>query len=233
MALVTVLDLLTESLVGIRVHRMGAPVPPEMAEHALTMLGRLLEAWNVDGRYVFRWQEFVTPLTGAASYTIGPGGVITTTRPLAIQNGFTRLAGNDYPYDVIGLNVYNAIGYKGQQGLTPVALYYDAAYPLGVLYPWPLGTAGALHVFVEQPLAPLVLNVTLSLPPDYADALTYALGRRLASAYGQTLDATYVEEARKAESGLRRRAHQPQYATVHMPAGHQMTDSEWIWTGGF
>src|SRR5262245_39947852 len=106
----TVLDLLTNALLGIRVHRLGAPLPAEMAEHALGALNLLLETWEVDRRRIYRVSEVVAPLTSATSYTLGPGGQINVSwLPVAIQAGFTRVGGADYPYDPTTQETYTAI----------------------------------------------------------------------------------------------------------------------------
>jgi hypothetical protein len=231
MPLTTVLDLLTQALVGIRVHRMAAPLPPEMAEHALDTLNRLLDAWSVEGRPVIRWASAQTPLTGALSYTIGPGGVLNTPLPFTLKDGYSRVGDNDYPYTVIGQATYNQIGLKTEGGYAPQVVWYERSTPLGRVYPWPLGSAGTLYVFYDEPLGPLALNNVLTYPRGYADALVYALGRREASAYGQTLDALYLEEARKAEANLRKRLYQPVMAAVPGLGTHRGRDMYWIYRG--
>jgi hypothetical protein len=182
---------------------------------------------------VYRWQHLTTPLTGAASYTIGPGGMLDSTVPLAVHDGYTRLGSLDYPYTVIGQDLYNQIMWKGHASYAPVHVWYERTLPLGAVYPWPVTSAGVLHVFHDAPLAHLALNDVLLLHVGYLDALIYALGRREASTYGQQLDPLYLEEARKAEASLRRRMHRPVVATIHMPAGHYGIDPDYIYTGGF
>ena len=233
MAVSTVLDVLTMACLGIRVHRLGASLPPEMAQHALDALNMLLETWTVDRRRLYRVREVVVPLTMASSYTVGPGGQVNVPfLPVAIQPGFTRLGGMDYPYDPMTREVYHTcISWKDQGGTVPSAIYYERQTPLGSIHPWPV-SGGELHLMVDQPLGPLVVNDTLSFPDGYKNALTLALGKYLAPTYGQTLDPVYLDNLQQAESALRKRNYEPAIATVILPTGYHGHDPTYIIHGG-
>jgi hypothetical protein len=231
MPIATVIDLLTNSLLGIRVHRMGASAPPEMVAHALDMLNLMLETWTVDKRQVFRVQEVIATLTSAQTYTIGTGGAINTTRPSAIRPGFTRVGGTDYPYEVISAAEYASIGTKTQASTAPNAIYYEIAVPLGVLHCWPV-SGGELHLMVDQALEGLAIGDSLSFPEGYQEAIMLALGKRLAPVYGQTLSPEYLDNLQQAETALRRRNHRAPMATVFMPGRGRVRDNSYIFTGG-
>lgn len=228
-----VLDVITAALIKLRVHRAGADVPPEDAQDAADELRRLLGTWQVEGSLVYRVQEQICPLTpGKATYTIGPGGDIDTPRPVALHDAFTRIGSTDYPYTVVHAELWTLLHQKSQSGTWPQWVYYEPAYPLGVIHCWPVPTVGVLSLLLDQPLTTLGLNDTVSMPPGYEDALVLCLGKRLAPSYGQSLTAEYVSDYTLAMRALTRANKRPVIATLRLPVtGRRATEASWIYHG--
>jgi hypothetical protein len=69
----------------------------------------------------------------------------------------------------------------------PVALYYDSAYPTGILRIWPVPPASIyeIHITTKVKLPALTaLTDLLTVPPEYTEALIYSLAVRLCMNYG-------------------------------------------------
>jgi len=233
----TVLDLITASLRKIGVHPSGEAPEADEAQDAIDELNRMLETWTAQRRLVFRRlaaTKTVTP--GVPSLTIGPGGDIPIARPLAIREAYFKIGTIDYPIDIFYADQYANIGLKSLQTFWPTVLYYDPAFPLGVItfYPIP-AAAGELHVQVDMPFSAFsAVTDLLSFPPSYADGLVYALGKRLAPEYGRTLSAEFMDDWRRTENALAKVNHRPVIAITdpRLP-GAGVTDPNWIQHGGF
>jgi hypothetical protein len=66
-------------------------------------------------------------------------------------------------------------------------VFYDSAFPNGVLYFWPVPPAGQfeLHISTKAALPSVTaLSSDLLLPAEYAEALTYSLAVRIAMQNG-------------------------------------------------
>ena len=66
----------------------GTPSSDEYAD-GLTALNAMVSSWNNDGLMCYaRQTESLTLSASTASYTIGPGGTLNTTRPVAIEGAW-------------------------------------------------------------------------------------------------------------------------------------------------
>lgn len=234
MPTVTALDLITASLIKIRVHRSGAAVPNEDAIDALDELNRLCESLALENWPIYRVVDIPHSLMpGTASLTLGTGGQVNTVRPLALQDSYTEVGDLSYPYAMIGVDQWNRIGRKRQSGTAVELVYYDPAYPLGMAWLWPVpSSGGTLHVQAVQQFSALTIVEVLSLPPGYRDFLVHRLGKRLAPSYGAVLGGEFLEEARRIELAIYRQRKQPVIATLDVPF-LRGSDSNWITHGGF
>ena len=130
--------------------------------------------------------------TGAVSYTVGTGGNFNIPRPDKLESVFARYVPTgstpvDYDIEIIEAREdYNRIPLK-QLGTFPQVAFYDAQYPLGNLYVWPVPQTGLfeLHITTKTVLSSFSsLTATMSLPPEYQEAIIYNLAGRLRPAYG-------------------------------------------------
>ena len=233
----TVADLITSSLRKIGVHPAGEAVEADEAQDALDELNRMLETWGAQRRLVYRRvsaSKQVVP--GVGSITIGVGGDINIARPLAIREAYFRIGTIEYPIEIFYADQYANIGLKSLQTFWPTVLYYDPAFPLGVItfYPVP-SAAGTFFVQVDMQFSALnAITDQLSFPPSYADGLVYALGKRLAPEYGKTLSQEFIDDWRRIENAIARQNHRPVIAITdpRLP-GAGVTDPNWVQHGGF
>lgn len=99
----------------------------------------------------------------------------------------------DYPLQILrSLEDYSQIALKALQSFTSY-VYYDAAFPLGRIFPWPVpGTtpqAYEVHVIMKSSLGQFgSLADDLMMPPEYEAAIEFNLAKRLAVAYQIPVD---------------------------------------------
>ena len=233
----TAYDLIAASLRKLGVHPGSETVTADEASDALDELNRLLSTWTIRRRLVYQQHTLSGPLTGGVpTYTLGPGGTFSQERLLQIRSAYSRLANVDYPCSVVSADQWALITLKSLPVTWPVVLYYEAAYPLATLYVWPV-PASSVTLFLVGDVAFTQLtqpSQTLSFPPGYADALVYALGKRLAPEYGVALDAGYLDDWRQCEMALSINNHQAVVASqdAWLPGRAGRTDAGWIYHGG-
>ena len=92
---------------------------------------------------------------------------------------------------------YNRIALKTMTTV-PEFLWYDPAYPLGVIYPWPVpSSAYEIHMTVLRELPAFAsANVTITLPEEYESALLWNLTKRIRIAYRRPVDISINMQAR-------------------------------------
>lgn len=157
----------------------------------LDTLNMMLDEWATKRWLVYHLVDVSVATNGAQSYTVGTGGDINTPRPDQVQAAFYRSTINpaqpvDYPLIDIGSREdYNRLAVK-TVGTWPGWYWYDAAYPLGVLYPWPVPSAGngELHLSLKQPFAHFPdLTTDIAFPPVYVNALRWCGAQRIRPMY--------------------------------------------------
>lgn len=136
-------------------------------------------------------QEALSWTGGQASRTIGSGGNLNTTRPDRIESAYWRDSANqDHPLHVLSAREqYDNLTVKSTQTDFPEYLFYDSAYPLGVLYLYcvPSATATLLLNSWQQLQTFADTATALALPPGYEDYIVSNLALRLAPEYPGTV----------------------------------------------
>ncbi len=156
----------------------------------------------------------------------GTNGAFAVARPDRIESAFARLLPSggglavDFPLGIIeSREDYNEIGLKGLSTF-PSAVFYDSAFPVGLLYFWPIPAAGQfeLHIATKASL-PVYTYLTdlLNVPPEYIEAMLYSLAVRISMNYGQQPNPGHVAALRASLNTLRQA--NTQIATLDMPAG--------------
>ena len=174
---------------------------------ALTALNAMIDSWRNDRLMVYALSESTLTLTPTdASYTIGTGGNINTTRPVQIESAFCRSGDVDYPVEVIDKARYDAIPDKTTTSDIPQFLYYDSAVTTGNINIWPVpSTANVLHVTMWTVLSTLAaVETTVTLPPGYERALAYNLAIEVAPEYEKTVSQEVAKIARESLAALKK-----------------------------
>lgn len=210
-------DICKQALKDCGAIGQGQSPTAEDTSEAQMRLQWMLQEWERKSLLVYHLvTNGINPTTGATTYSIGPGGNIDTNqpfnpfnqqfnyqfgpaypasaRPAKIESAFLRQIQNtapnqiDYPLRIIQtMNDYNRIALKSLQTF-PGYLFYDPAWPLGVLYPWPVPQANiyAFYCTYLEQLPPMFAtqSTVINLPFEYFNAMVLSLALRLRPKYG-------------------------------------------------
>jgi len=175
-----------------KIGALGPGEAPEAHEIAdgLSALNRMLNLWSAKRLMVYVTTQDSHALTeGTASYTIGSGATIATTRPMKILSGFVRDSnGVDTPLNIRSIEDYNGFAQKTLTG-PPEVLAYRPGYTTGTIYLYPApGSGYTLYIESHKPLGELATATTeFTFPGEYEEAVIYNLAVRLAADYGRPL----------------------------------------------
>lgn len=185
-------DICAFALKAIGVVGVGQMPLAEDINDAMRALNGMMGQWQRKRWLIWHLTDNALLSTGAQSYTVGPGGDFNVFRPDRLEAAFFRQFINstpnqvDWPLDILeSREDYNRIVLK-QLGSLPRYIFYDAAYPLGYVYPWPIPQAGVyeLHLTLKETLFQFpFLSQAIQLPPEYEEALWTNLCIRLAPIY--------------------------------------------------
>lgn len=218
---------------------------------ALARLQWMLQQWVRKRWLVWNLLDYAVVSTGAQFYSIGPGGDIDTNqalspwnpqfnnqfgpsnpvsaRPAKIEAAFSRQLTQsqpnqiDYPLTLIlAREDYDKIALKELTAGPSGYLFYDSAWPLGFLFPWPMLQANIyeLHVTVRSQLPvmfPTFASVFSTVPYEYYAAMMYNLALRLRPKYGiPTMPGDQLPGLAKDSLAVLRDSN-AQIARLHMP----------------
>jgi hypothetical protein len=220
----TPLDIITLALKKAGVVGVGQTPEAEDTNDAFSDLNMMLGQWSRRRWLVFHLVDVAKVSTGAASYTVGPGGDFNVARPDRIESAYVRSlqqpAPNrpDYPLSVVtSMEDYAAVGLKSIVGF-PRRVFLDSGFPTGTLYPWPIPTTGLyeIHLLFKADLTGFAnLTDDINLPPEYQEAILYNLAVRLAASYKEPLDPVVVAIAKSSLNTVR--SSNVQIATLKLP----------------
>jgi hypothetical protein len=225
MALNTAGDLIAFALRAASVNGVGQSPIAEDLNDGMVILSSMIAQWQRKRWLVYADAETAKVSTGAATYTVGLGGDFAIPRPDRLEAAFVRLlgtAGNALDRDLAIIESredWSGIGLKGMSTF-PVAVFYESAWPLGILHPWPIPPASQYEIHIVTKAAlPVYATLTtpLNLPPEYIEALIWSLEVRLAQQYGLEPKPSAVQSMRAALNTLRQA--NTQVSGLDMPGG--------------
>jgi len=157
---------------------------------AITTLSQMLALWQADNLFVYATTELTHVPTGAASYTIGPTGVIVSANtPLAVNYVYLLKGGVKYEMceKITTLKEFNQFASIVILG-DPNIFFYNPTYSNGTLYIHPQPNDGTLHIGVDVQLptyaiAPDAFNIA----PRYEMPVRFNLAKILVSMLGGKL----------------------------------------------
>lgn len=152
-------------------------------------LNLMIKAWHTEGYPLWCVDTITLPLaTGQTVYSIGPGGLINTYRPLRVTDGrIVYPSGVEVPLTQISKQEYNALSNKGSTGV-PNSFYYDPQLNLGNLYVWCPATADLLTSTVKLTVQRPLMDMTsptddFDFPVEALSALKFGLASELVMEY--------------------------------------------------
>lgn len=193
----TVADLCQAALRECGALGLGQSAVANDVVDAWARLQWMLQQWERKRWFVYHLVELSKVSTGAASYSIGPGGDFDTgagsARPNRLEAAFLRqLQTNppnqpDYPLEILqSWEDFAAIPLK-QMVSFPGAIFLDTGWPSGTVhvYPVPNSAIYEVHLVVRAQLPAHFAQLTtvLALPYEYYGAMLYNLAERLRPKY--------------------------------------------------
>lgn len=228
MAVTTPAQIIALSLKDAGVVGVGQTAQAEDTTDAFDTVNMMLAQWNRKRWLLFHLIDVAKVSTGAVSYTVGVGGDFDTPRPDRLEDGcFFRqlITGStpnqiDYPLQLLeSREDYSRIGLK-QLSTIPQYIYYDADYPLGRVYPWPVVQTALyeIHILLKAQLTQFTsLAQTINLPPEYLAAIRYNLACRLRPMYQLPPDPSVLALAHDSLNLIKNA--NAQIPRLRMPAG--------------
>jgi hypothetical protein len=166
----------------------GETPTTEESNDGLIALNKLIGSWSTEQLLIpeiTRLSQAVIP--SQQTYTMGPGGTLGTSRPLAVHAvSVTTSAGVSQAAQMINAEEWAAIADKTRTGSFVAKAYYSPTYPAGTLYLWPAPVGGTIQVYFLKELTSFAtLGTNVDLPPGYDRALIWNLALELASNFGR------------------------------------------------
>lgn len=194
--------LKTANVVGV-----GQTPSAEDVNDAFNLLNMMMAQWQRRRYMVYQLITASKQATGQQVYTVGPGGDFDIPRPAKLESAFFRQnvatpLPVDYPFVILRAREdYDRISIKNLNAF-PQYIFYDAGFPLGNLYPWPVpNDQYELHITVMQQLQQFQnLSDEIVLPPEYQAALMWNLVLEVYPMWGLEADPQVM---RKAEASMR------------------------------
>jgi len=215
----TAIDLITRSMKLAKLISGTETPTADEASDALATLNDVLENWDTQPLALWGSTNFTGSLAGGqASYTIGPGGDLNTTRPSQINGAFVQFNGVDFPVEPIGQLEFNVISLKSYQQPIPQSLLYVNDFPLGRVTVWPVPTVAIpITLTFDRVLTQISsLAAAINYPPGAALALRYELAKQLAVEFGAPLDPQLVQMAADYRADYKRANKTPFKASYDM-----------------
>lgn len=205
---------------------MGQAPNAQMQQDALLRLQMMFDRWRDDSLVVYRLEDLSTPcVPNQLSYTLGPGGDFNiAVRPELIDGAYIRQVQPtpvDFPLAILqSREDYARIRLKTMNAAPSSVVWYDPAYPVGAVYPWPVpnSTTWELHVLARMVLdGPIALTDDVLLPPRYYDAIYWNLMVEFGNAYRRPPTRITVAKAAGTLRAVKRK--NVRIPIARMPAG--------------
>lgn len=220
----------------------GGTLDSNEQTECLAEFNSFVEALNNEKLMCYSVTQVSTALTASTlSYTIGPGGDINVTRPIALRDPcwVRDSSGYDYPLTIINIERYGRLVDKSSGAAIPTAIYYDGGYSATstatlTLYPPPSASLTLFIHSVTQMQTFASLTTEILFPPGYR--LMFESNFAIHLAAGQTpISAETAKIARESKAVIKAQnapaliARVDPGALVANPIDHSITfDSEYL-----
>ena len=205
----TASDLIESAALKLGAKATGEALTADEATDSLSVLNSMLDNFSTNELLVYQIvQDSYTWASGSSSRTIGSGGSLNGTRPKRIESIYFRDSSNyDYPVKVWRDRIaYDSVADKTIQSTLPEFVFYDTAFPLGVLYAYPVPSASLTvkisHWQILQSFA--ALTTDLALPPGYQWMIEHNLAEALQPLFAMQAPPYVIKEAALSKKRLMR-----------------------------
>lgn len=234
-------DMIAFALRASGILGVGQTASAEDATTGLQLLVDLVAEWQRRRWLVYALQEVSVPSsTGAQFYTIGPGQDFDCARPASIKAAYVRILTGatpnlvDTPVEIVASREeYAMISVKTLETI-PAIVFYDTQWPIGRVYWWPVPPGGmyGLYLEVQAPLPAYGSLVDpLNVPPEYYEAIRWALAVRMQLSYGLQPPPGHVAAMNQALQVLRAANAQIPQLAIPVPMSRLRADASLVGPG--
>lgn len=166
--------LLTDSLIYVGAYAQGQTANPEDLALAFRVINRKLDSLSAEKLTMVGMNRGSYALTGAASYTYGPGMVWNAAnRPIKIKSASVLAAnGTEKACNLSTADQWAQIPDKSRTGIFVEDLFYDNGFPTGVCYVTPMPAGGNMILWTFQAIPQLPGQTgTINLAPGYEQCI--------------------------------------------------------------
>lgn len=196
-------DILLDSLIYVGSYAQGQTANSDDLALAFRVINRKLDSLSAEKLSMVGLKRGSYALTGAASYTYGPGKTWNATnRPIKIKSASVLAAnGTEKDCRLPTAEQWAAVPDKSRTGIFAEDLFYDNGFPDGVCYVSPIPTGGnvILWTFEAIPLLPGQTG-TISLAPGYEEAIVAIAAQELCIAFQRPLTQELAAAAAQAKN---------------------------------
>lgn len=175
-------DIIDDALYYIGAYGPSETISTDDQTFGQRIVNRLLDSWSAKKLSPIGVKHTSYLLTGAASYTFGPGQTWNAaTRPLKVKAASTiAVNGVETPAKVVTAEEWVTIRDKTRTGLFMKALLWDGGFPNGNIYVTPMPGAGSCSLWTYEAITQFVnLTDAVSLPLGYERALVLCFALEL------------------------------------------------------
>lgn len=195
------------------INAIGAGETPSADDLDLVLdkVQRLFDNWNAEHEAAYAEVLTTYTLTAALNpHTLGPTSATWTVsqRPVSLEGADIALTTSSpvvyVPMRLITLAEYEALAVPATTTAIPTSLYYEAGWPNGSIYLYPVpSTAYGLRLRTRTLLTALALTLdtVFTLPPGYLDATILSVAESLWS-FGRETPPALVAAASRARARI-------------------------------
>lgn len=179
-------DILTDALIYVGAYAQGQTPNTDDMSLAFRTVNRKFDSLSAEKLSMIGMHRGSYSLTGAASYTFGPGQTwAATSRPIKIKSA-SVLASNNVEKEcrLPTADQWAQIPDKSRTGIFIEDLFYDNGYPTGVIWVSPMPAAGNVILWTFEQIPQLTSQTgTVDLAPGYTEAIVMIAAEELCIAF--------------------------------------------------
>lgn len=194
----TGLSIINEAAQELGVAGQGLALSDFLASQFLTRLNRIVDDWNGQREAIYSTDFLTFTFTpGLNPHLIGPTGTwVTAQRPVMIEGATVVLTPGPNQVNAPAIHLHDqrsgfplwnqSIAMPMIETSYPTDGYYDATWPNGSFYLWPVpGISYQCQIQTRSVLGPYTLTTAFSMPPGYHSAVVLTLAEQCAPLCGQ------------------------------------------------
>lgn len=227
----TVTDLMTNALQDAGVIGIDESIETSILTRAFRQANWLLAEWAAHRFLCYRIADYSFVSNGSLNYPVGNlgagvVGININPRPDRLEYAFLRFVNQpgggtlfvDIPLNIIQSHEdYSRIAVKNV-GTLSWRIFYDPAWPVGILLPWPVPQASLYEIHCGfKVVLPRFASTqqTINFPPEYEFALNWDLVNVLRESYQMPVSQMALTLARRSKNAIRLR--NTQVGVLRMP----------------